>query len=561
MDFKLHIAEKIALAAEGDKDTILGLMETPKDEAMGDIAFPCFSLSKVLRKAPNMIAAELSEKIENDEVIEKVSPVGGYLNFFLNKNAFARDLAEKIKAEGESYGKCTDGDGKTVVIDFSSPNIVKPFHVGHLFSTAVGNSLSRIYSFLGYKVEKLNYLGDWGTQFGKVITAYKMWGDKEIVEKDPINELNKLYVRFHEEAEKDSSLEDRARSEFHLLEEGDEENYGLWSWFREVSIEEFKKVYDKMGITFDSYNGEAFFAKRTDEIVSELKEKNLLTLSDGAYIVEFPDMAPAIVLKQDGSTIYTTRDLASAEFRAKTYNFDKNIYVVGLPQSLHFKQIFATLEKLGKDYAKDCQHVGFGTVKFATGAMSTRSGNVVLLETVLSEAIKKTAEIMKANNNVDNVGEASAKVGIGAIFYTFLKNSREKDIIFDWDDILDFNGESGPYVQYSYARGKSVLRKAELSDLSGYSFDYDITAEEYSLLKLLSEFSDVVRSAAEKNEPFYVNRYVTNVAKAFNKFYNTTPILKGEEKIIKARLLITEATTLTIKNALSLLGIETVERM
>ncbi len=562
MDFKLHIAEKIALASEGDKETILSLIEKPKDESMGDAAFPCFSLSKVLRKAPNMIAAELAEKIEKDQIIEEISPVGGYLNFFFNKKAFAKDMAEKIISEGENYGKTKEGCGKTVVIDFSSPNIVKPFHVGHLFSTAVGNSLSRIYDFLGFKVEKLNYLGDWGTQFGKVITAYKMWGNKEIVEKDPINELNKLYVRFHEEAEKDSSLEDRARSEFHLLETGDEENYGLWNWFREVSIEEFKKVYEKMGITFDSYNGEAFFAKRTDSIVDELKEKNLLTLSDGAYIVEFPDMAPAIVLKQDGSTIYTTRDLASAEYRANTYNFYKNIYVVGLPQSLHFKQIFATLEKLGKAYAKDCQHVGFGTVKFATGAMSTRSGNVVLLETVLSEAINKTAEIMKANGNVgEDVEDAAKKVGIGAIFYTFLKNSREKDIIFDWDDILDFNGESGPYVQYSYARGKSVLRKAETPDLTGYSFDYDITGEEYSLLKLLSEFSDVVRSAAEKNEPFYINRYVTNVAKAFNKFYNTTPILKGEESVKKARLLLTEATTICIKNALSLLGIESVERM
>ncbi len=562
MDFKSYIAEKIAVAAEGDKEAILALIEKPKDETMGDAAFPCFSLSKVLRKAPNMIAADLAEKIASDDVIGEVSAVGGYLNFFFNKKFFVADLAEKIIKEGDSYGKSIDGEGKTVVIDFSSPNIVKPFHVGHLFSTAVGNSLSRIYDFLGYKVEKLNYLGDWGTQFGKVITAYKMWGDKEIVEKDPINELNKLYVRFHEEAEKDSSLEDRARSEFHLLETGDEENYGLWNWFREVSIEEFKKVYDKMGITFDSYNGEAFFAKRTDSIVGELKEKNLLTLSEGAYIVEFPDMPPAIVLKQDGSTIYTTRDLASAEYRANTYNFDKNIYVVGLPQSLHFKQIFATLEKLGKDYAEKCTHVGFGTVKFATGAMSTRSGNVVLLETVLSEAINKTAEIMRANgNSEEDIADAANKVGIGAIFYTFLKNSREKDIIFDWDDILDFNGESGPYVQYSYARGKSVMRKAEIKDYSGASFDYDITPEEYSLCKLLSEFSDTVRAAAEKNEPFYINRYVTNVAKAFNKFYNTTPILKGDENTMKARLLLTEATTICIKNALALLGINTVERM
>lgn len=562
MDFKSYIAEKIAAATEGDKENIFTLIEKPKDEAMGDAAFPCFSLSKVLRKAPNMIAAELAEKITADDVIGEVKAVGGYLNFFFNKKLFVSEIAEKVLEEGEDYGKCSEGEGKTVVIDYSSPNIAKPFHIGHLFSTSVGNSLAKIYGFLGYKVERVNHLGDWGTQFGKVISAYKRWGDKAVVEKNPITELNKLYVKFHEEAEKDSALEDEGRREFHLLETGDTENYNLWKWFRDVSLEEYKRVYERMGVGFDSYNGEAFYMDKMDGVIAELKEKDMLTLSEGAYIVEFDDMPPSIVLKQDGSTIYTTRDLAAAEYRNKTYNFDKNIYVVGLPQSLHFKQIFAILEKLGKDYAKDCVHVGFGTVKFATGAMSTRSGNVVLLETVLSEAINKTAEIMKNNGNaIDDIESASESVGIGAIFYTFLKNSREKDIIFDWDDILDFNGESGPYVQYSYARGKSVLRKAEIKDFSGASFDYDITPEEYSLCKLLSEFTDTVKAAAEKNEPFYITRYVTNVAKAFNKFYNTTPILKGEENVQKARLLITEATTVCIKNALALLGINTVERM
>ena len=562
MDFKSYIAEKIAAATEGDKENIFTLIEKPKDEAMGDAAFPCFSLSKVLRKAPNMIAAELAEKITADDVVGEVKAVGGYLNFFFNKKLFVSEIAEKVLNEGENYGKCSEGEGKTVVIDYSSPNIAKPFHIGHLFSTSVGNSLAKIYNFLGYKVERVNHLGDWGTQFGKVISAYKRWGDKAVVEKDPITELNKLYVKFHEEAEKDPALEDEGRREFHLLETGDTENYNLWKWFRDVSLEEYKRVYERMGVGFDSYNGEAFYMDKMDGVIAELKEKDMLKLSEGAYIVEFDDMPPSIVLKQDGSTIYTTRDLAAAEYRNKTYNFDKNIYVVGLPQSLHFKQIFAILEKLGKDYAKDCVHVGFGTVKFATGAMSTRSGNVVLLETVLSEAINKTAEIMKNNGNaIDDIESASESVGIGAIFYTFLKNSREKDIIFDWDDILDFNGESGPYVQYSYARGKSVLRKAEIKDFSGASFDYDITPEEYSLCKLLSEFTDTVKAAAEKNEPFYITRYVTNVAKAFNKFYNTTPILKGEENVQKARLLITEATTVCIKNALALLGINTVERM
>lgn len=561
MDFKKYVAEKTAPLCSMDADELYYLLEKPKDETMGDLAFPCFTLSKTMRKAPNMIAAELAEKISSDGVIDRVNAVGGYLNFFCNRAAFAKDLIEKIENEGADYGKTDDGEGKTVIVEFSSPNIAKPFHIGHLFSTAVGNSLSKIYKSLGYNVERINHLGDWGTQFGKLITAYKKWGDEAAIEQSPMAELTRIYVKFHEEAKENPALEDEAREEFHKLEIGDEENKALWSRFRAESLKEFMRVYDEMNVGFDSFNGEAFYSDKMDAVVDELKEKNLLTLSEGAYIVEFDNMPPAIILKQDGSTIYATRDLAAAMYRAETYHFDKNIYVVGIPQSLHFKQIFATLEKMGKPYAKDCLHVGFGTVKFASGAMSTRSGNVVLLETVLSEAIKKTGEIMKANGNAtDDLEDAAKKVGIGAIFYTFLKNSREKDIIFDWNDILDFNGESGPYVQYSYARGKSILRR-EAAPTGAVSFDYEITDEEYSLIKLLSEYSDNVRAAAEKNEPFYITRYVTLLAKAFNKFYNTAPILKAEGEVKAARLKITEAATVCIKNALALLGIETVERM
>ncbi len=561
MDFKKYVAEKTAPLCSMDAAELYNLLEKPKDEAMGDLAFPCFALSKTMRKAPNMIAAELAEKISADGVIDRVNAVGGYLNFFCNRAVFAKDLIEKIENEGADYGKTDDGEGKTVIVEFSSPNIAKPFHIGHLFSTAVGNSLSKIYKSLGYNVERINHLGDWGTQFGKLITAYKKWGDEAAVEQSPMAELTRIYVKFHEEAKENPALEDEAREEFHKLEIGDEENKALWSRFRSESLKEFMRVYDEMKVGFDSFNGEAFYSDKMDAVVDELKEKNLLTLSEGAYIVEFDNMPPAIILKQDGSTIYATRDLAAAMYRAETYHFDKNIYVVGIPQSLHFKQIFATLEKMGKPYAKDCLHVGFGTVKFASGAMSTRSGNVVLLETVLSEAIKKTGEIMKANGNAtDDLEDAAKKVGIGAIFYTFLKNSREKDIIFDWNDILDFNGESGPYVQYSYARGKSILRR-EAAPAGAVSFDYEITDEEYSLIKLLSEYSDNVRAAAEKNEPFYITRYVTLLAKAFNKFYNTAPILKAEGEVKAARLKITEAATVCIKNALALLGIETVERM
>ncbi len=559
MDFKKYIAEKTAPLCAMEESALYNLLEKPKDETMGDIAFPCFTLSKTLRKAPNMIASELKDKIGTDDVIEKVCQVGGYLNFFLSRKGFAKSLIGEIDAAGEDYGKSSEGEGKTVIVEFSSPNIAKPFHIGHLFSTAVGNSLSKIYAFLGYKVERINHLGDWGTQFGKLICAYKKWGNEEEVKKSPMAELTRIYVKFHTEAEADPSLEDEARAEFHKLEEGDKENTKLWSWFREESLKEFMRVYDRMDVGFDSFNGEAFYSDKMDSVVSELTEKNLLKLSDGAKIVEFPDMPPAIILKQDGSTIYATRDLAAAIYRANTYHFYKNIYVVGIPQSLHFKQIFAILDMMGKPYAADCVHVGFGTVKFASGAMSTRTGNVVLLETVISEAVKKTAEIMKANGNEGEASDTAEKIGIGAIFYTFLKNSREKDIIFDWDDILDFNGESGPYVQYSYARGRSVLRKEAPN--GEISFDYDITDEEYTLLKLLSEFSDNVRAAMAKNEPFYITRYVTAVSKAFNKFYNTAPILKAEDNVKNARLKITEATCAVIKNALALLGIKTVERM
>lgn len=559
MDFKKYIAEKTAPLCAMEESALYNLLEKPKDETMGDIAFPCFTLSKTLRKAPNMIASELKDKIGTDDVIEKVCQVGGYLNFFLSRRGFAKSLIGEIDAAGENYGKSSEGEGKTVIVEFSSPNIAKPFHIGHLFSTAVGNSLSKIYAFLGYKVERINHLGDWGTQFGKLICAYKKWGNEEEVKKSPMAELTRIYVKFHTEAEADPSLEDEARAEFHKLEEGDKENTKLWSWFREESLKEFMRVYDRMDVGFDSFNGEAFYSDKMDSVVSELTEKNLLKLSDGAKIVEFPDMPPAIILKQDGSTIYATRDLAAAIYRANTYHFYKNIYVVGIPQSLHFKQIFAILDMMGKPYAADCVHVGFGTVKFASGAMSTRTGNVVLLETVISEAVKKTAEIMKANGNEDEASDTAEKIGIGAIFYTFLKNSREKDIIFDWDDILDFNGESGPYVQYSYARGRSVLRKEAPN--GEISFDYDITDEEYTLLKLLSEFSDNVRAAMAKNEPFYITRYVTAVSKAFNKFYNTAPILKAKDNVKNARLKITEATCTVIKNALALLGIKTVERM
>jgi len=450
-------------------------------------------------------------------------------------------------------------------VEYSSPNIAKPFHIGHLFSTAVGHSLSRIYKQLGYKVESLNHLGDWGTQFGKLICAYKKWGDSEVIAKDPINELLKIYVKFHEEAEANPALEDEAREYFKKLESGDEEATGLWQHFRDLSLVEFKRVYDMLGVSFDSYAGESFYTDKMPEVVDILREKNLLEESNGAQVVDLSELnePPCIILKSDGATIYATRDIAAALYRHRTYDFHKNIYVVGTPQALHFKQIFAVMNKAGWEFAKDCVHVNFGLVKFPDKKLSTRHGDVVFLEDVLNESVNKTLEIIKENSpSIENPEEVSQKIGIGAILYTFLKNSREKDIVFSWDSMLDFEGESAPYVQYSYARGKSILRRSNITARDA-DFSLVTTDEEYALVSQLNGFLDAVKDAAEKNEPFYVNRYVTNLARQFNKFYNNCPILKDDvdENVKKARLALVEASCHVIKSALYLLGIDTVESM
>lgn len=566
MNFKEHIIEKIIKLTELERETVENSIEVPPDEKMGDLAFPCFPLAKVMRKAPPVIAQELAEQMSDDDMIEKVQAQGGYLNFFLNREKFITSVITGIEKSPEGWGRSDMGKGKTVLCEYSSPNIAKPFHIGHLFSTAVGNSLARIYEYLGYNVQSLNHLGDWGTQFGKLISAYKRWGDSEVIEKDPINELLKIYVKFHEEAEKHPELEDEARDYFKKLEDGDEEATALWKHFRDISLVEYKSVYDKLGVKFDSYNGEAFYSDKMDEVVEILREKNLLTESDGAQVVDLSELniPPCIVLKSDGATIYATRDIAAALYRHRTYDFYKNIYVVGIPQALHFKQIFAVMEKAGWKWAKGCEHVGFGLVKLPGKNMSTRHGDVVLLEDVLNESIEKTKEIIISNGSaVDDIDDASKKIGIGAILYTFLKNSREKDIIFSWESMLDFEGESAPYCQYGYARGRSILRRAEGIDFKGADFSKTVSDEEYALAKQLNGFADAVKAAADKNEPFYINRYVTNLTKAFNKFYNTNPILKEDvdAETKKARLALVSASTEVIKSALGLLGIDTVESM
>ncbi len=565
MDFKQQIIEQLAIITELETDKVASSVEIPPNPEMGDLAFPCFPLAKVMRKAPPVIAKELSEKFPKLDFVDKIDVAGGYLNFFFSRSSFVKEELTEVFAKGEDYGKSQEGNGKRVIVEFSSPNIAKPFHIGHLFSTAVGNSLDKIYSFLGYDTIKINHLGDWGTQFGKLISAYKRWGDPSVIEKDPINELLKLYVHFHEVAKEQPELDDEAREFFRLLEAGDEETTNLWKYFREVSLVEFKRVYDMLNISFDSYNGESFYSDKMDEVVDILKKKELLVESEGAMVVDLSaeDMPPCMILKSNGTTIYATRDIAAALYRHRTYDFHKNIYVVGMPQALHFKQIFSVVEKMCGEWAKSCVHVGFGLVKFPDKKLSTRDGDVVFLEDVLNESISKTLGIMKESSpDLEKPEEVAKKVGIGAILYAFLKNNREKDIVFSWDTMLDFEGESGPYVQYSYARGRSILRRSE-TDYSDADYSLLTTDEEYELVKHISKFYESVYAAAEKNEPFYVNRYVTTLAKLFNKFYNVSPILKNDvdPKIRKARLALVEATTIVIKSALGLLGIETVEKM
>lgn len=562
MDYKVLISEKIAEIVDLDANTIVDKIEIPPKSDMGDFAFPCFILSKVMKKAPNLIAVDLAEKINKDN-LEKVEALGPYLNFFLDKSAFGKQVLEGVLQAGEEYGNSDIGKGGNVVIDFSSPNIAKPFHVGHLFSTAIGNALYRMYNSQGYNSVGINHLGDWGTQFGKLISAYKRWVDEEALEKDAIKELLRIYVKFHDEADIDPSLEDEGRAYFKKLEDGDEEAVALWKKFRESSLKEFQKVYDRLGVKFDSYNGEAFYNDKMDVVVQELKDKNLLTESNGAQVVNLDEynMPPCIILKSDGATIYATRDLAAALYRKKQYNFVKSLYVVGGPQALHFKQVFKTLELAGHEWAKDCVHVSFGLVKFADRKLSTRKGEVIFLDDLLKESVNKTLEIINEKNpNLENKEEVAEKVGIGAMVFTYLKNSRDKDIVFDWNDMLSFDGETGPYVQYTYARAKSILRKFGTVE-GDVNYSLLTSKEEFELIKTLDGLNDAILNGIERNEPSVVTRYVIDVAKAFNKVYNALPIGTAEEDVKKARLKLVEATSIVIKKALYLIGLETVEEM
>jgi len=549
--------------AQGLPEDLAALLEVPPEQSMGDYAFPCFKLSKALRMGPPMIAKKLSEAVNKPE-IARVECVGGYLNFFFNRENFARELLCAIMAAPEKWGSSQSGAGKTVCMDYSSINIAKRFHLGHLSTTVIGNSLKRIYDFQGWHTVSINHLGDWGTQFGKMVCAYKKWGDREAVEKGGVDEMTRLYVRFNEEAEKDPALEDEGRAWFKKIEDGDEEALEIFQWFKEVTLRDAMKVYDILGVHFDSYAGESFYADKTGRVVEELQEKGLLEDSDGAKIVNLEEygMPPCLILKSDGATLYHTRDLAAALYRKETYHFDQCLYIVAYQQDLHFKQLFKVLELMGYDWAKDqCKHVAFGMVSYEGQAMATRKGHVVLLDELLTRAQDKALSIIQEKSpNLENKEEVARQVGVGAVVYATLQNNRIKDIDFWWDRALNFDGETGPYVQYTFARCCSVLRKApELAEAPDYAALTDDEAQ--ALLRLLSRFPETVAEACLRNEPSIVTRATTDIAKAYNKYYYEHRILDDDPAATAARLELTRACRQVIKTGLYLIGLEAPERM
>ncbi len=565
MDYKKYIAEKLS-GLGVDAEEIEGAIAVPPDKNMGDYALPCFKFAKALKKAPVMIANELCEKFVCDDVIASVEAVNGYLNFRVNRQGLVKESLAKILSEGDNYGKSAIGDGKTVCIDYSSINVAKPFHIGHLSTTVIGGALYRIFKFLGYNTVGINHLGDYGTQFGKLIYAYKHWGEKQAVEEGGIKELTRLYVHYHAESENNPSMDDEARRYFKLIEQGDKECNELFNWFKEITLKEIDKIYKELDVTFDSYAGESFYIDKMQPVVDELSAKGLLKESDGAQIVDLEEynMPPCLILRSDGASIYATRDLAAALYRKNTYNFDKCLYVVAYQQNLHFKQIFKVLELMGKDWAKDMVHVAYGMVSLLDEngnqvAMSTRHGTVVLLEDVLKKCHEKCLAVIEAKNpDLEDKENIAKQVGTGAVIFAALSNSKIKDIAFSYDKILNFDGETGPYVQYTAARIKSVLRKG--GEPSSYTVN-EINEDEYQLISALSNFPEVVKASAEKLEPFYVTRYAIEVASLFNKFYFNCKIIGEEQKTESFRLALCKATLTVISNALGLLGIKVPERM
>jgi arginyl-tRNA synthetase len=559
MDYKKYIADKLIINGVS-YDEIYSAIALPPNSDMGDYALPCFKFAKVLRKSPVAIAEELKGGFTTDEVISEVSALNGYLNFKVNKSGLAERVIGDILKKGEKYGSSDMGNGKTICIDYSSVNIAKPFHIGHLSTTVIGSSLYKLYKFLGYNVVGINHLGDYGTQFGKLICAYKHWGNKADVEKGGIHAINDLYVRFNTEA--DEKMESEAREYFRLIEGGDKEANELFEWFKSLTLKYVEKIYKKLDVHFDSYAGERFYTDKMQPVIDELDKKGLLKESEGAKIVDLEPygMPPCLILRSDGASLYATRDLAAAIYRKNTYDFYKCLYVVAYQQNLHFKQFFKVLELMGKEWAKDLVHVAYGMVSLEDGAMSTRKGKVVWLEDVIDRCVEKAYTIVEEKNpDLENKKEIAQKVGVGAVIFGALYNNKIKDIVFSYDKVLSFDGETSVYVQYTCARANSVLLK---SDVKGsVPKNYEPNAQESEVVKLLASFPDVLKDSAEKYEPSYIARFAVDLAQRYNKFYFDCKILTAEDEAKKFRLALTEVTLRTLKNALSILGIGVPDKM
>lgn len=568
IDYRCEIAKKISDVTNISKEELANYIEKPKNSEMGDYAFPCFKLAKELKKAPAIIAEELKNNMDIDKnLIEKVEIVGGYINFYINKESLAREVIKELDLKKEKYGSSNEGENKNVVIDYSSPNIAKPFHIGHLRSTVIGQSLYNIYKFLGYNSIGINHLGDWGTQFGKLIEGYKRWGKEYNIDKNPIDELTKLYVRINEECKKDESVLEECRNNFKKLEDGDKTCVELWEKFRELSLNEFQRIYDILGTKFESVCGESFYTDKMPEIVEMLEKSGKLIESQGAKVVDLEEknMPPCIIIKSNKSTTYETRDLAAILYRARTYDFCKAIYVTSYEQILHFEQIFevAKLLDMNEKYKENLVHVPFGMVRLKEGKMSTREGNIIKLEDLLNEAVSRVEKIIEEKNpELENKKEIAKKVGIGAVIFNDLSNSRIKDEIFDWDTMLNFNGETGPYIQYIYVRTKSVLNKAGyIPKIEDVKIDNLLDKSSMEVLKLIYSFNEIVKLSISKNEPYIIARFLIDLAKAYSVFYTENQIMIENTEIKDARIYLTYMVNVVLETGANLLGIQMPERM
>ena len=563
MDYKKIVAEQIhkTISEHLSFEEIYKMIEVPKYAEQGDLAFPAFSLAKVLRKAPQAIAQEIVEAVADEHISQAVA-MGPYANFFLSKGKFADETLHTVLEQREEYGNFDFGQGRNAIVDMSSPNIAKPMSMGHLRSTVIGNAIANLEKKVGYNPIKINHLGDWGTQFGKLIEAYKLWGSEELVKADPIAELIKLYVRFHEEAELDPTLDDKGRAWFKKLEDGDAEAVRLWEWFRSESLKEFNRVYDLLGVTFDSYNGEAFYNDKMDVVVDMLEDANLLKVDNGATIVDLEkyDLPPALIKKSDGATLYMTRDLAAANYRKNTYDFAKCIYVVGMEQSNHFKQLKAVLKELNLPWSEDIVHIPFGLITLNGKKLSTRKGKIILLEGVLKEATELALKQIEAKNpSLENKEAVAHAVGVGAVIFHDLKNDRTNNFDFALEEVVQFEGETGPYVQYTHARAMSILRKANhtVDTKEAFSLTDD---DAWEVLKLIENYPNVVRFAEEKCEPSAIAKFVINLAQAFNKYYAHTKVLV-EDEAFNSRIALVQTTASILKQGLALLGVAAPDEM